>query len=89
MKAPWPAGAKVGDVLELPAIPVWAAGKCRQVGDDVALTMVDNSDYVAPAVFVVNPADGADTLTGDGSGVALPPIDQLPVIDEPKAKAKK
>jgi hypothetical protein len=58
MKAPWPAGAKVGDVLELPAVPAWALGKCRQVG-------------------------------GDGSGEALPPIDSLPVIDEPKAKSKK
>lgn len=40
LKAPWPAGAVVGDVLDLPAVPVWAVGKCKPVGDDVALTIV-------------------------------------------------
>jgi len=50
LKAPWPEGAVVGDVLELDAVPVWAVGKCKQVGDDVELTIVDNSDYKAPGV---------------------------------------
>ena len=27
LKAPWPAGAKVGDVLDMPYLPVWAQGK--------------------------------------------------------------
>lgn len=80
LKAPWPAGAVVGDVLDLPGIPAWAAGKCVQVGDDVALTIVDNSDYIAPIekqvevlpapVFVVSPE-----VTGDGTGEALPAVD--------------
>ena len=34
LKAPWPAGAAVGSVVELPgdSIPGWAAGKCREIG---------------------------------------------------------
>lgn len=74
LKAPWPLAAVVGDVLDLPSIPVWAVGKCKQVDDDAELT----------------------TITGDGSGEALPPIDSgegegqpLPVIeDADPAKAK-
>lgn len=39
LKAPWPSGAKVGDVIELPAVPGWAAGKCRQADDDAQATI--------------------------------------------------
>lgn len=39
LSAPWPDGAVVGDVLDLPVIPAWAAGKCEQVGDTVPLTL--------------------------------------------------
>jgi hypothetical protein len=28
LKAPWPAGAVVGDVIDLPGVPHWALGKC-------------------------------------------------------------
>ena len=36
LKAPWPAGAAVGSVVELPgdSIPGWAAGKCREADAD-------------------------------------------------------
>lgn len=35
LKAPWPAGAAIGSVVEVPgeAIPAWAAGKCQDAGD--------------------------------------------------------
>lgn len=39
MKAPWPAGAKVGDVLDLPAVPAWAVGKCKRAADDARVTV--------------------------------------------------
>jgi len=39
LKAPWPAGAKVGDVIELPAVPVWAVGKCKPAADDDEVTV--------------------------------------------------
>lgn len=87
LKAPWPLGAVVSDVLDLPAVPVWAVGKCKQVDEDVELT-----------IGVLLTDEGGDTVTGDGSGEALPPIDSgegegagqpFPVIDEPaKPKGK-
>lgn len=40
LKAPWPVGAKVGDVLELPSVPVWALGKFKQADDDAEVTLV-------------------------------------------------
>jgi len=42
LKAPWPLGAVVGNVLQLDAVPVWAAGKCVQISDDMALTIAEN-----------------------------------------------
>ena len=45
LKAPWPLGAVVGDVLDLPAVPAWAVGKCSVLPDEV---------------FVVNPAEPAE-----------------------------
>ena len=39
LKAPWPFGAVAGDVLELPAVPVWAVGKCKHVADDTEPTV--------------------------------------------------
>lgn len=32
LKAPWPAGAVVGDVIEFEALPGWASGKCELGG---------------------------------------------------------
>lgn len=36
LKAPWPEGAKVGDVVELDvsAVPAWAVGKCELIHED-------------------------------------------------------
>ena len=36
LKAPWPEGAKPGDVCELPgdSIPGWATGKCTEAAGD-------------------------------------------------------
>lgn len=32
LKAPWPKGAKVGDIIEFDELPGWAAGKCEPGG---------------------------------------------------------
>ena len=77
LKAPWPLGAVAGDVLDLPSIPAWAAGKCEQVDGDVELT-----------IGVLLNEEGGDTVTGDGAGESLPVIDE-PVPEAPKAKGKK
>lgn len=63
LKAPWPAGAKVGDVVQFEGkAPAWALGKFVEAGDD------------ARADHVYEPAE---VLVGDGSGSALPSIDAV------------
>jgi hypothetical protein len=58
LKAPWPAGAAVGDVVELrEALPAWAVGKCVAAGPDAVVTRV----AAAPAP-AVDPAHAADAL---------------------------
>ena len=41
LKAPWPEGALVGDVLEVSEVAPWALGKCVIVGDDEEVTAPD------------------------------------------------
>jgi hypothetical protein len=48
MKAPWPEGAKIGDVLEVSGVAPWARGKCVQVGDDETVTL----EFPEPVVVV-------------------------------------
>ena len=82
LKAPWPFGAVVGDVLDLPEMPAWAAGKCVRVVDDVELTIVPVEVVASDQpVFVVNPE-----VTGDGTGEALPEVVLDETIQSPDAK---
>lgn len=39
LKAPWPTGAAVGDVIELASVPAWAVGKCAPADDSAAVTV--------------------------------------------------
>ncbi len=39
LKAPWPAGAVVGGVIELASVPSWGVGKCVPAADDAAVTV--------------------------------------------------
>ena len=39
LKAPWPTGAVVGDVIELASVPVWAVGKCAPADDSATVTV--------------------------------------------------
>ena len=61
LKAPWPSGAVVGDVVDLPAVPVWAVGKCRQAADDAEVTREfdatiagDGSGTALPTIDAIN-----------------------------------
>lgn len=61
LKAPWPQGAVVGDVLELASVPGWALGKCVPAPDDaevtiemVAVVTGDGSGQALPSVEAVN-----------------------------------
>lgn len=53
LKAPWPAGAVPGDVVDLVGrdeVPAWAVGKCSPAGDDIEAThVVEASKPAAPA----------------------------------------
>lgn len=44
LKAPWPAGAKVGDVVDMPYLPTWAQGKCSVAVDGAEATI----EFVEP-----------------------------------------
>lgn len=52
LKAPWPAGAGLGSVVQIPgdALPGWALGKCRLAADDAEVTHT-----LAGPELVVNP----------------------------------
>lgn len=40
LKAPWPTGAKVGDVIDFGGpVPAWAAGKCESAAEDAKATV--------------------------------------------------
>lgn len=62
LKAPWPKGAKVGDVIDMPFLPAWAEGKCSVAADG------------AKADFTYDPSA---VIVGDGTGVALPSVDAV------------
>lgn len=51
LKAPWPEGAKVGDVVEVDGevIPGWAAGKCKPapVAEQAAATSLTAEEEAA------------------------------------------
>lgn len=54
LKAPWPKGAKVGDVIDMPYLPAWAEGKCS-----VALDGAEADFAYDPRKQVVSDAAGA------------------------------
>lgn len=56
LKAPWPLGAKVGDVVEFESAPAWSVGKFEKVGDDEAVTL----EFGEPVVINLSGADSAE-----------------------------
>ena len=69
LKAPWPEGAKVGDVVDMPYLPVWAVGKCNIALDGAAATI----EFPEPVA-----ADGVNRpLEGNGTGQALPTVEAI------------
>ena len=91
LKAPWPIGAVVGDVLDLPSVPVWAAGKCKQVEDDVELTIV-TGDGTGEAL---KPLEPFEEFLGDESKITASlaeaekqAVEELAAMTARKAKHK-
>lgn len=54
LKAPWPADAVVGDVIELSSVPDWAVGKCAPADDSATVTV--GVVQAAPAVAKQEPS---------------------------------
>ena len=66
MQAPWPAGAKVGHVVEFPSgqVPAWALGKCATVPSGTPADFVHQPPQAAAPVTAAAPAWDRLTLTG-------------------------
>jgi len=47
LKAPWPAGAVVGDVLDVSEVRPWALGKCKQVEDGAEFPIITDESLSA------------------------------------------
>jgi len=62
LKAPWPHGGKVGDIVEVGSgqvgIPAWALGKCQPMPDDAKVTV--EIAAAEPAVEAEPAATGDD-----------------------------
>lgn len=61
LKAPWPEGAKVGDVVAFEGpVPAWAAGKCQPATDDAEVDhvyeppVVDGTGTALPSIDAIN-----------------------------------
>ena len=85
LKAPWPEGAKVGDVLVVEHISPAFVGKCSEVSEDTEVTV--SFDKVE---FVANVDEGVDA-TSDEVAAAVAEADDVVVVEQPvktKGKAK-
>jgi hypothetical protein len=77
LKAPWPLGALVGDVIDLPSVPVWAVGKCTPADADAVATVALDVAIAAPGVTVVS-----DIAADDSSGAAALAEAEAQAIEE-------
>jgi uncharacterized protein (DUF58 family) len=65
LKAPWPLGAKVGDVVEFDQVPAWALGKCKPAAEDAEVTVT-----LGAASIVTNIEPDADALEAEAKAEA-------------------
>lgn len=63
LKAPWPAGAVVGDVIDLPSVPSWALGKCTAAPAGAVVTIAQPAAEQRAADKPIGPENV--TLTTD------------------------
>ena len=66
LKAPWPAGAVVGSVIELASVPAWAVGKCVPSADDAEVTV-----GVKPATAEAESEPSIDDLRAQAAALGL------------------
>lgn len=61
LKAPWPAGVAVGNVVDLQGVdklPAWCLGKCEQVADETEAAFVWSPPAPVEEAAALPPADG-------------------------------
>lgn len=63
LKAPWPAGAVVGDVIDLPSAPPWALGKCTAAPDGAVVTIAQPAAEQQAADKPIGPENVTLTTT--------------------------
>lgn len=70
LKAPWPAGSGVGDVVDIPGaeVPPWAAGKCAPAVGEPAAEFLTN-----PEPQVVAAVDERDALRAQLEAMGVKP----------------
>lgn len=88
LKAPWPAGAKVGDVVVVEHISPAFVGKCSEVSDDTEVTI--SFDKAEPEFVVQEVAEGLDA-TSEEVDRAVAEAGDVVVVEQPvktKGKAK-
>lgn len=86
LKAPWPSGAKVGDVVVVEQISPAFVGKCSQVSDDEPVT----ASFAEPEFVVQEVAEGLDA-TSEEVAQAVAEAGDVVVVEQPvktKGKAK-
>lgn len=85
LKAPWPSGAKVGDVIEVAQITPAFVGKCSQVGDDEEVTV---SFEKPEPEFVTQVIEGQDATTEDVAQAVAEAGDVVEVAQPKTSKGK-
>jgi hypothetical protein len=86
LKAPWPSGAKVGDVVVVERISPAFVGKCSPVSDDEPVTA-----SFADAEFVVQQVAEGEGATSEEVAQAVAEAGDVVVVEQPaktKGKAK-
>lgn len=84
LKAPWPEGAKVGDVVEFAGLPAWAVGKCKPADDEAEVTLGADGPIFSEAT------EGEGATTEEVEQAIAEAGDVVEVADAaPKGKAKK
>lgn len=90
LKAPWPAGATVGDVIELETVPGWALGKCEPGGSMATVAFASAAepeiDAQAAEGAAIAQAEAQDKANEDAQ-VAAALADADAQAAEEKAKA--
>ena len=86
LKAPWPKGAKVGDIIEFDVLPGWAAGKC-ELGGSQPTVFADqeiSGDGAGVALVRVDP-DAAKIAAAMADAAEQDRLERARIMAEQKA----